>query len=129
MTSAANHKNTRKKYFDAPFSQLFVDLKEPKSKPKPKPEALAKAKVGPSHGYGQAKSDRAIKEEQAEHSRVNNRQPASQPSKPKLKAKRTKNQQKTPAARGAERYWFFKEALMRAERERLDWIGSGRERS
>lgn len=79
MTSAANHKNTRKKYFDAPFSQLFVDLKEPKSKPKPKPEALAKAKVGPSHGYGQAKSDRAIKEEQAEHSRVNNRQPASQP--------------------------------------------------
>lgn len=89
MTSAANHKNTRKEYFDAPFSQLFVDLKEPKSKPKPKPEALAKAKVGPSHGYGQAKSDRAIKEEQAEHSRVNNRQPASQPSKPKLKAKRT----------------------------------------
>lgn len=46
MTSAANHKNTRKKYFDAPFSQLFVDLKEPKSKPKPKPEALAKAKSG-----------------------------------------------------------------------------------
>jgi len=32
MTSAANHKKTRNTYFDAPFSQLFVDLKEPKTK-------------------------------------------------------------------------------------------------
>jgi len=32
MTSAANHKKTRNTYFDAPFSQLFVDLKEPKPK-------------------------------------------------------------------------------------------------